>query len=82
MPAMTALSNRRRTLPRDDVDVQAIKADSVSTNYPMTRRHVNGKTSLRPPLARQDSLRRNIEHVAAETYLITRLAFTLLRYLG
>lgn len=81
-PAMAALTNRRRTLPPDDVGSQAITADSVSANYLTTHHLANGKTGLRPPLARQESLRRNIEHVAAETYLITRLAFTLLRYLG
>ncbi|KAK8470160.1 hypothetical protein PHAVU_004G073325 [Phaseolus vulgaris] len=79
---MAALTNRRRTLPPDDVGSQAITADSVSANYLTTHHLANGKTGLRPPLARQESLRRNIEHVAAETYLITRLAFTLLRYLG
>lgn len=82
-PAMATLSNRRRrTLPPDDIDAQAITADSVSTNYRTMPCLVTGKTVLQPHLARQESLRRNIGHVAAETYLITRLAITLLRYLG
>ncbi|XP_014524223.1 isoprenylcysteine alpha-carbonyl methylesterase ICME [Vigna radiata var. radiata] len=80
---MATLSNRRRrTLPPDDIDAQAITADSVSTNYRTMPCLVTGKTVLQPHLARQESLRRNIGHVAAETYLITRLAITLLRYLG
>ncbi|WVZ14098.1 hypothetical protein V8G54_011664 [Vigna mungo] len=79
---MATLSNRRRTLPPDDIDAQEITADSVSTNYRTMPCLVTGKTVLQPHLARQESLRRNIGHVAAETYLITRLAITLLRYLG
>ncbi|XP_047176548.1 isoprenylcysteine alpha-carbonyl methylesterase ICME-like [Vigna umbellata] len=79
---MATLSNRRRTLPQDDTDAQVITADSVSTNYRTMPCLVTGKTVLQPHLARQESLRRNIGHVAAETYLITRLAITLLRYLG
>ncbi|GMH20684.1 hypothetical protein Nepgr_022525 [Nepenthes gracilis] len=35
-----------------------------------------------PPLSRQRSLSREIGHAAAETYLITRLSFKLLSYLG
>ncbi|KOM56082.1 hypothetical protein LR48_Vigan10g197400 [Vigna angularis] len=79
---MATLSSRRRTLPPDDIDAQVITADSVSTNYRTMPCLVTGKTVLQPHLARQESLRRNIGHVAAETYLITRLAITLLRYLG
>lgn len=43
------------------------------------RRRLAGKPS-RP--RRQQSFSRDIEHAAKETYLITRLTFTLLRYLG
>ncbi|KAD0942793.1 hypothetical protein E3N88_43524 [Mikania micrantha] len=35
-----------------------------------------------PCMSRSQSFRRDMGHVASETYLITRLAFTLLRYLG
>ncbi|CAJ1947350.1 unnamed protein product [Sphenostylis stenocarpa] len=79
---MAALSDRRRTIPPDNVDSKRKTAKSVSTNHRKTHRRVAGKTGLRPPLTRQESLRRNIGHVASETYLITGLAFTLLRYLG
>ncbi|KAI4352278.1 hypothetical protein L6164_006547 [Bauhinia variegata] len=45
-------------------------------------RRVAGDNGARPLPARQRSIREDIGHVASETYLITRLAFTLLRYLG
>ncbi|XP_028216394.1 probable isoprenylcysteine alpha-carbonyl methylesterase ICMEL2 isoform X2 [Glycine soja] len=67
----TLSDHRRRMLPPENVDAQPITSDSVSNNHRTTHR-----------LVRQESLRRNIEHVAAETYLVSRLAFTLLRYLG
>ncbi|XP_028752901.1 isoprenylcysteine alpha-carbonyl methylesterase ICME isoform X2 [Neltuma alba] len=45
---------------------------------------VPGKNGPRPRrrLTRQRSCKENINHFAAETYLISRLAFTLLQYLG
>ncbi|TKY50058.1 Isoprenylcysteine alpha-carbonyl methylesterase ICME [Spatholobus suberectus] len=79
--AMAALSDRRRMLPMEDIDAQPIMAESVSNNHRGMHRRVAGKNG-RHHLTRQESLRRGIGHVAAETYLITRLAFTLLRYLG
>ncbi|XP_027925410.1 isoprenylcysteine alpha-carbonyl methylesterase ICME-like isoform X2 [Vigna unguiculata] len=79
---MATLSNRRHTLPQDDIDGRAITTDSISTNYRTMPYLVTEKTVLQPHLGRQESFRRNIGHVAAETYLITRLAITLLRYLG
>ncbi|CAL5186124.1 unnamed protein product [Lathyrus oleraceus] len=45
-------------------------------------RRLAGKNNHRPRPTRQRSFTGDIEHVAAETYLITHLAFTLLRYLG
>jgi len=81
-PGMATLSNRRHTLPQDDIDGRAITTDSISTNYRTMPYLVTEKTVLQPHLGRQESFRRNIGHVAAETYLITRLAITLLRYLG
>ncbi|KAK7381124.1 hypothetical protein VNO78_33649 [Psophocarpus tetragonolobus] len=72
---MAARSNRRRNL-------RAVETtDTVSSNH-TTQRRVAGRSRLRHAPVRQESLRSNIEHVAAETYLVTRLAFTLLRYLG
>ncbi|XP_042500083.1 probable isoprenylcysteine alpha-carbonyl methylesterase ICMEL2 [Macadamia integrifolia] len=49
------------------------------------RRRVNSDMCLSslPPLpSRQYSLSRDVGHAAAETYLLTRLSFKLLRYLG
>ncbi|KAK2420237.1 putative isoprenylcysteine alpha-carbonyl methylesterase icmel2 [Trifolium repens] len=51
-------------------------------NHREKLRRVSSKNSHRPRLSRQRSFTSDIEHVAAETYLITRLAFTLLQYLG
>ncbi|PNX58671.1 isoprenylcysteine alpha-carbonyl methylesterase ICME-like protein, partial [Trifolium pratense] len=51
-------------------------------NHREKLRRVSGKNNHRPRPDRQRSFTRDIEHVAAETYLITRLAFTLLQYLG
>lgn len=48
-------------------------------NPPAARRKTAAKSSS---LCRSNSLSRDIGHAATETYLITRLAFTLLRYLG
>uniref|UniRef100_A0A0D3CN87 protein-S-isoprenylcysteine alpha-carbonyl methylesterase n=1 Tax=Brassica oleracea var. oleracea TaxID=109376 RepID=A0A0D3CN87_BRAOL len=45
------------------------------------RRRVMGKSSV-PQICRQQSFGRDIGHAAAETYLITRLSFDLLGYLG
>ncbi|MCI10566.1 isoprenylcysteine alpha-carbonyl methylesterase ICME-like [Trifolium medium] len=54
----------------------------ASNNHREKLRRVSGKNNHRPRPDRQRSFTRDIEHVAAETYLITRLAFTLLQYLG
>ncbi|KAK7316211.1 hypothetical protein VNO77_35060 [Canavalia gladiata] len=78
---MGALSGRRRMLPSRDVDAQPM-TESFPNNHREKHRRFVGKNGPRPRPARQHSLRRDIGHVAAETYLITRLAFTLLRYLG
>ncbi|CAH8259029.1 unnamed protein product [Arabidopsis lyrata] len=48
------------------------------------RRRVSGNSSAEgsPRICRQQSFGRDIGHAAAETYLITRLSFNLLGYLG
>ncbi|XP_043717403.1 probable isoprenylcysteine alpha-carbonyl methylesterase ICMEL2 isoform X1 [Telopea speciosissima] len=69
------------------------RASSTNTNsnrnnmklQEQRRRRVNSDSSLSslpsiPP--RQYSLKRDVGHAAAETYLLTRLSFKLLRYLG
>ncbi|CAJ2665953.1 unnamed protein product [Trifolium pratense] len=55
---------------------------TAPNNHREKLRRVSGKNNHRPRPDRQRSFTRDIEHVAAETYLITRLAFTLLQYLG
>ncbi|KAH9739492.1 isoprenylcysteine alpha-carbonyl methylesterase ICME [Citrus sinensis] len=52
----------------------------VGSNNQQRRRRPAGSKPEKP--RRQNSFSRDIGHAAAETYLITRLTFTLLRYLG
>ncbi|KAF7811230.1 isoprenylcysteine alpha-carbonyl methylesterase ICME [Senna tora] len=51
-----------------------VAEENVSRSRPQPR--------PRHPPSRQRSFRQDFGHIAAETYLITRLAFTLLQYLG
>lgn len=74
---MAALSDRRHKPPAGDVDSHN-SADSIPNGHHEKPR----RAGLRHRPARQRSLTRDISHVAAETYLITHLALTLLRYLG
>ncbi|KAL6006936.1 hypothetical protein ACLOJK_032432 [Asimina triloba] len=46
------------------------------------RRRISSDGSLSSLPDRQPSLRRDVERAASETYLVTRLSFKLLRYLG
>ncbi|KAK3013056.1 hypothetical protein RJ639_009656, partial [Escallonia herrerae] len=49
----------------------------------VSRRRADSKPSAEPPRPRrQQSFKRDFGHAAAETYLITRLTFKLLSYLG
>lgn len=69
----------------DDTDPQS---SGSGENQQIRRRRTTSKTAganlqRRPSLLdRRNSLTRDIEHAAAETYLITHLAFKLLSYLG
>ncbi|XP_021888005.1 isoprenylcysteine alpha-carbonyl methylesterase ICME [Carica papaya] len=58
----------------------------TADNTELKRRRLGGKTdppAAKPtPLTRQQSFSRDIGHAAAETFLLTRLTFKLLRYLG
>ncbi|KAL4568622.1 hypothetical protein LXL04_024237 [Taraxacum kok-saghyz] len=67
--------------------VDSLRSRTTNSTNPATaaRRRTAGnatpaKTS--PNLCRSQSFSREIGHAASETYLISRLAFTLLRYLG
>ncbi|KAA8530538.1 hypothetical protein F0562_005247 [Nyssa sinensis] len=51
------------------------------TNYQRRRTAIKRSATV-APLTRQQSFSRDFGHAAAETYLITRLSFKLLRYLG
>ncbi|KAE9590283.1 hypothetical protein Lal_00027974 [Lupinus albus] len=79
---MTTLLGRRRIIPAAvDVDTKSLTESNVHNNN--HHHQVAGKNSHHQHrLARQRSFRKDIGHVATETYLITRLTFTLLQYLG
>lgn len=69
----------------DDVETEPMVSFGPSSNYvgsnnQQRRRRPAGSKSEKP--RRQKSISRDIGHAAAETYLITRLTFILLRYLG
>ncbi|KAK9924761.1 hypothetical protein M0R45_033113 [Rubus argutus] len=55
---------------------------TASTSNQQRRRRVAAKIGSAPRPSRQQSFGRDIGHAAKETYLITRLSFTLLQYLG
>jgi prenylcysteine alpha-carboxyl methylesterase len=91
-PPATLSSNRNRSFgtettimscDNDQTDAKPLlsQGSSVSSGSfnQMQRRRVSGK--LGKP-GRQQSFSRDIGHAAAETYLLTRLTITLLRYLG
>ncbi|KAG6777509.1 hypothetical protein POTOM_017334 [Populus tomentosa] len=90
-PPATLSPNRTRSFgtettmnyDKDQTDAKPLlsRGSSVSgcSFNQMQRRRVSGK--LAKP-ERQQSLSRDIGHAAAETYLLTRLTITLLRYLG
>ncbi|KAJ7000655.1 hypothetical protein D5086_008571 [Populus alba] len=90
-PPATLSPNRNRSLgtettmsyDNDQTDAKPLLSRGSSVNggsfNQMQRRRVSGK--LAKP-ERQQSLSRDIGHAAAETYLLTRLTITLLRYLG
>uniref|UniRef100_A0A5B7B7Q6 protein-S-isoprenylcysteine alpha-carbonyl methylesterase n=1 Tax=Davidia involucrata TaxID=16924 RepID=A0A5B7B7Q6_DAVIN len=54
----------------------------TSTNHQRRRRTATQPSVTPSPITRQQSFSRDFGHAAAETYLITRLTFKLLRYLG
>ncbi|XVF20506.1 hypothetical protein REPUB_Repub12eG0006400 [Reevesia pubescens] len=75
--------------PRDgsdshlDLDVRCLIYRFLGSSVGTSDNHNQQQRRRKPArMERQPSLRRDIGHAAAETYLITRLTFTLLRYLG
>ncbi|KAK7266738.1 hypothetical protein RIF29_19390 [Crotalaria pallida] len=82
---MTTLIDRRRMIPAEvNVDTATPSTEPAAPNENHRERPLRaaGRSSHRPRPGRQRSFRNDISHVAAETFLITRLTFTLLRYLG
>ncbi|RWR85601.1 putative isoprenylcysteine alpha-carbonyl methylesterase ICMEL1 isoform X1 [Cinnamomum micranthum f. kanehirae] len=84
------------SIPREETDRPIISSSSVDddqsisksflhripafTSNHQRRRRVASDNPLRP--ARRTSFSRDVGHAAAETFLLTRLSFKLLRYLG
>ncbi|XP_057738763.1 isoprenylcysteine alpha-carbonyl methylesterase ICME-like [Arachis stenosperma] len=83
-PAMPSLTDRRRVSPDLDLDsFEPLNSQPETDTAPTNKtRRLAGKNGLRHRPTRQRSLTRDIGHVAAETYLVTSLTFTLLQYLG
>ncbi|KAL4350759.1 hypothetical protein AHAS_Ahas10G0174100 [Arachis hypogaea] len=81
---MPSLTDRRRVSPDLDLDsAEPLNSQPETDTAPTNKtRRLAGKNGLRHRPARQRSLTRDIGHVAAETYLVTSLTFTLLQYLG
>ncbi|KAH6791289.1 prenylcysteine methylesterase [Perilla frutescens var. frutescens] len=65
-----------------DALVSVSSFNSASLNQQQRRRRGNKTTPFSTPPSRQQSFGREIGHAAAETYLLTRLSFKLLSYLG
>ncbi|GKE43164.1 hypothetical protein Tco_1470448, partial [Tanacetum coccineum] len=67
--------------PTEEEEIEEMKNSVISrtSSAPPTVARRRSASSL---CRSQSSLGREIGHAASETYLITRLAFTLLRYLG
>lgn len=79
---MATLNDRRRVLQAAvDLDSEPL-TESFPNNHHEQPRRVAGRRSHRPRLSRQRSFTDNIGRVASETYLVTRMTFTLLQYLG
>ncbi|KAK4804299.1 hypothetical protein SAY86_004116 [Trapa natans] len=66
--------------PAMDSSQPSSETDPMMKNQP--RRRASGGPEHKCNVGRQPSIGRDIGHAAAETYLITRLTFKLLRYLG
>ncbi|XP_024015194.1 probable isoprenylcysteine alpha-carbonyl methylesterase ICMEL2 isoform X2 [Eutrema salsugineum] len=72
------------TADSDEMEMALLDGFNRLSSPEKVRRRVSGKSSAdeSPRICRQQSLGRDIGHAAAETYLITRLSFNLLGYLG
>jgi prenylcysteine alpha-carboxyl methylesterase len=72
----------------NDVDTEPLRSSKVldytdgAKSHQRRRRPVGKLGTPSSPPGRTQSFSRDFGHAAAETYLVTRLSFTLLRYLG
>ncbi|KAK6279705.1 hypothetical protein POUND7_019972 [Theobroma cacao] len=66
-----------------DLDVRCLICRFLGSPFGTSSNHDELQLRRKPArMERQPSFSREIGHAAAETYLVTRLSFTLLRYLG
>ncbi|XWS46444.1 hypothetical protein CRYUN_Cryun14cG0067100 [Craigia yunnanensis] len=66
-----------------DFDVRCLICRFLGSNFGTSGNHQQQQRCRKPArMERQPSFSRDIGHAAAETYLVTRLSFTLLKYLG
>lgn len=83
-PMSSTASDMKEVGPSDSEEMARIQSSNMLSSPEQVRRRVSGKSSAdgTPRICRQQSFGRDIGHAAAETYLITRLSFNLLGYLG
>ncbi|KAK6931432.1 hypothetical protein RJ641_003225, partial [Dillenia turbinata] len=73
--------SRVSSFPREISSISSSR--SAANFYQQRRRRIAGETSLHSLSGtRRQSFRHDVRHAASETFLITRLSFKLLRYLG
>ena len=85
-PAMATsaamLSDRRRVAPTVDIGTETLFTDNSGGNCQKEKHSHKRKNGHRHQPTRQRSFTQDIGHFASEVNLVTRLSFTLLRYLG
>ncbi|XP_041004230.1 probable isoprenylcysteine alpha-carbonyl methylesterase ICMEL2 [Juglans microcarpa x Juglans regia] len=88
LPSLRFLHSYLRSIVMNDVDTKPLLSSKLSNytdaanSHQRRRRASANPSSGRPSPGRAQSFSRDFGHAAAETYLVTRLTFTLLRYLG
>ncbi|VVA96211.1 unnamed protein product [Arabis nemorensis] len=83
-PMCSAASDMKEVGSSDSDEMALLQSSNRLYSPEQVRRRVSGKSSPdeSPRFCRQQSFGRDIGHAAAETYLVTRLSFNLLGYLG
>ncbi|XP_071692374.1 probable isoprenylcysteine alpha-carbonyl methylesterase ICMEL2 isoform X2 [Rutidosis leptorrhynchoides] len=81
--SISSIQNQQQQDMNTTSAVDSLRSRTTNSTNPVSaRRRTASAPAKSSSLCRSNSLSRDIGHAATETYLITRLAFTLLRYLG